>query len=249
MTRSRYTFSPIALVVSALIVGTFGAPSSAAAATNTTTKTTKAKVAAKPAGGQGSNGANGSNQNGPGTPAQQAARQAYVDCLAKNGVTLPGRGQGGGQGGGQGNGNNARPNIDPAAMEKAAAACASLRPAGGGFGGGGRQPLTAKEISAVNAYRTCMEKKGITIGGFGGGLGGGLGGGRNGAQNGQKGGAPTTVASAGNATATDRTSAAFIAANKICSKLLPANLQDRFTGNGRGPGGGANGATATTKAA
>jgi hypothetical protein len=96
----------------------------------------------------------------------------YTACLKQNGVTLPtfgaGGAGGGGGGGGQGGtpptgtngqGGAARPGGNPK-FQKAAAACASLRPAGlraGGFGGRGGGANTA----AFAAYRNCLTLHGV----------------------------------------------------------------------------------------
>jgi len=93
----------------------------------------------------------------------------YAACLKQNGVTLPSFGAGGGAGGGgqggtpptgtNGQGGAARPGGNPK-FQKAAAACASLRPAGlraGGFGGRGGGANTA----AFAAYRNCLTLHGV----------------------------------------------------------------------------------------
>jgi len=143
---------------------------------------------------------------------QQSARQAYTDCLAQNGVTLPARGQGNGQGGqgnGQGNGGSGSfdpnagpstrgtlpPGVDQATMDKARSACQSLRPSGG-FGGGGGG-------TAFQAYASCMKDHGVTIPARG-----------NGSTDTST--PPSTI---------DRTSAAFQTANNACQALLPAQGQ------------------------
>lgn len=83
--------------------------------------------------------------------AGSAGFSAYSSCLRKHGVSLPApdpsasRGFGGGFGGAGGS-----------KFQKAAKACASLRPSfGGGFGGG----FTA----ALKAFRTCMSAHGEPV--------------------------------------------------------------------------------------
>jgi len=153
---------------------------------------------------------------------QQSSRQAYTDCLKQNGVTLPARGQGngqgdqgsgqgGGQGGGPGNGGpgtfdpnagpgtrgSLPPGVDQATMDKARAACQSLRPTGG-FGGGGGGGGTA-----FQAYASCMKDHGVTLP--------------------ARGNASTDTSSP--PSTIDRTSAAFQTANDACKALLPAQGQ------------------------
>ncbi len=136
---------------------------------------------------------------------QQAARQAYRDCMAQNGVTLPQRGQGNGQGGlpgtdpggvdsnGVPQGQGTQSSIDPAMMKKAQDACQSLRPTGG-FGGGG---------TAFQAYVSCMKDHGVALPARG-----------NGSTDTSA--PPSTI---------DGTSAAYVAANDACKALLPAQGQ------------------------
>ncbi len=151
------------------------------------------------------------------TADQQAARQAYTDCLAKNGVTITGRGGfGGGQGGQPGQpgqppttvaGGAPATTIDPVKLQAAQAACASLRPVGG-FGAGGN----AAGRQAFQAYLSCLSDHGVVI--------------------------PTTTTVAGATTVPgafpggpggvggrqqfDQNDPTFQAANKICAALLPA---------------------------
>lgn len=127
-----------------------------AAATATTANATGSTIAADQPGGQGG-GQGGQAQL---TPEEQAARQAYRDCLTANGLVIPARGnrQGGGQGapgnapagsqnpaGGAADpntpdpnatpptsdNNTPRPTIDPIALSKAQDACKDKLPPGG----------------------------------------------------------------------------------------------------------------------
>jgi hypothetical protein len=126
-----------------------------AAGSATTANATGSSVAADQQGGQGG-GQGGQVQL---TPEEQAARQAYRDCLTANGLVIPTRGtpEGGGQGapgnapaGGQNPAGGAadpntpdpsappssddsipRPTIDPAALAKAQDACKDKLPPGG----------------------------------------------------------------------------------------------------------------------
>ncbi len=126
-----------------------------AAAPATTANATGSSVAADQQGGQGG-GQGGQTQL---TPEEQAARQAYRDCLTANGLVISARGtpQGGGQGapgnapagsqnpaGGaadpntpdpnappSSDNNTPRPTIDPAALAKAQDACKDKLPPGG----------------------------------------------------------------------------------------------------------------------
>jgi hypothetical protein len=97
--------------------------------------------------------------------------QAYRDCLARNGVTLPSRGPGfpsgrptdfgtgrpddggfGPGGGGFGQGGGQPPaGVDQATWERAMQACASTRPTGGFTN------------SALTAYRNCLADHGVTL--------------------------------------------------------------------------------------
>jgi hypothetical protein len=78
--------------------------------------------------------------------------QAYRDCLAKNGVSLPSAPQGQPGEGQQG----APPSIDQQAMQKAQTACSSLQPQGGGFGGGG-----GRNGQAFQDYVSCLSENGV----------------------------------------------------------------------------------------
>ncbi|MEZ5145172.1 MAG: hypothetical protein R2726_22080 [Acidimicrobiales bacterium] len=88
-----------------------------------------------------------------------ADRQAWRDCLAQHGVTLPTRGQGGpgdtagANAGGQGGGFGGLDTSDPK-VQDAMNACAGLRPAGSGNGPGGQ---------AAQAYLTCLRDHGVTV--------------------------------------------------------------------------------------
>ena len=95
-------------------------------------------------GGSGDSGASGggtsSTQGGQGSGGNDAMA-AYRQCMQKQGVTMPSRAPGGGGGNG-GVRPSGRPTGRPSGMpsmsakqQKAAQACASLRPQGGGFGG------------------------------------------------------------------------------------------------------------------
>jgi hypothetical protein len=131
------------------------------AATGTTAATTSTSAAGA---------ANGTNS---------AAVAKYTACLEQNGVTLPNFGAGrppGGGGGGQGNAPNGTTPAPPTGtngqgglgrggfannpkFQKAAAACAKLRPTGfrgGGFGGGNGQ-----NTAAFAAYRNCLALHGV----------------------------------------------------------------------------------------
>lgn len=164
-----------------------------------------------------------------GTTAGDGNRQAYRDCLAQNGVTLPQRGNGtggppgtdgagtfdpnagsgDGRGGaaGAGPGGGTIPGVDQATMQKAQDACKDLRPAGGngGFGGGGGQGAAGG--TAFAAYASCMQDHGVTIRG------------------GRGGSTDTTAADTTPPSTVDRSSAAFKAANDACKALLPAQGQ------------------------
>jgi hypothetical protein len=96
---------------------------------------------------------------------QQA--DAYRQCLTQNGVKLPsgrpsgqpggrpsGQPGGGGGGGGFGGGQSANP-----AFQKAAQACASLRPQGG-MGGSANGGANA---SAIAAFTSCMKDHGVVL--------------------------------------------------------------------------------------
>jgi hypothetical protein len=134
-------------------------------ASATTAKATASTIAASQQGGQGG----GQAGQAPLTPDEQAARQAYRDCLTANGLVLPARDnrQGGGQGapgnapagsqnpaGGAADPNTPnpgappasdnktpRPTIDPAVLAKAQDACKDkLPPSGAGnIFGGGNR--------------------------------------------------------------------------------------------------------------
>lgn len=90
---------------------------------------------------------------------------AYRTCLSQHGVTLPSRspgqgrpsgGTGGGGFGGFGAGGGGGFSVSPQ-MQAAMQACASLRPSGGAFPGGGRGG------TALVAFRNCMTQQGVTI--------------------------------------------------------------------------------------
>jgi hypothetical protein len=89
-----------------------------------------------------------------------ASFAAYSSCLKSHGANFTGGGFGGGGfGGGSGgpptSGSTTRPTIsasERATFEKAATACASLRPK---FGGG--------NSTAFDAYRNCLKLHGVTL--------------------------------------------------------------------------------------
>lgn len=156
------------LVTTACAVAACGGGGSSAATTSASTTantTTSAAGAAR--------GANG------------AAFAKYTSCLKQHGVTLPSFGQGRPPGGGgQGTaptgtapnpptGTNRRRGgfgqFNTPAFQKAAAACASLRPKfTGGFGGGFGGRGGGQNSAAFAAYRNCLTLHGVkTAGGFG----------------------------------------------------------------------------------
>ena len=118
-----------------------------------------AAVAALLVAGCGS--ASGSSASG----SSSTGLSAYLSCLRQHGVNVPttrpsfapgSGGFGGGFGGGSGGSGGSSGNST---FQKAAEACASLRPAGGfggGFGGAGF-------ASAFAAFRTCMSDHGEPI--------------------------------------------------------------------------------------
>jgi hypothetical protein len=217
-------------------------------------------IAADPQGGQG--GGQGGQTL---TPEEQAARQAYRDCLTANGLVIPARGnrQGGNAPGGSQNpaggaadpttpdpnaappssDNTPRPTIDPAALAKAQDACKDKLPPGGAgniFGGGNRQGGNGQARAAALApYYACLKDNGIKVAD-----------------------APTTTTTVAGATTVpaanppqpgqrggrlagvDQTTPEFIAANEKCKVLVPAGTN--LPGQG-GPGSN-NGAAPTTTA-
>ncbi len=232
-----------------------------AAASATTATATGSTVAADQRGGQGA----GQGGQTPLTPEEQAAQQAYRDCLTANGLVIParGNGQGAAPAGGQtppggaadpnatppsSDNNTPRPTIDPAALVKAQEACKDKLPPGGagiGFGGGnrgnGQGGNGQARATALAPYYSCLKDNGIKVAD-----------------------APTpttTVAGAttvpgsnppppggprgGRLAGVDQTTPEFIAANDKCKVLVPAgtNLPGQA-----GPGGN-NGAAPTTAAA
>ncbi len=95
---------------------------------------------------------------------------AYRNCLSQHGVSLPSGGSGGGGfggggfgGGGFGGGGSGGTSST---FQKAATACASLRPSfgsgGGGFGGFGGSGGGGFS-TAIKAFRTCMSDHGESI--------------------------------------------------------------------------------------
>jgi hypothetical protein len=239
-----------------------------AAASATTANAAGTTIAADQQGGQGG-GQGGQVQL---TPEEQAARQAYRDCLTANGLVLPTRGNGQGAPGNAPAGsqnpagaaadpntpdpnatppssdnNTPRPTIDPAALTKAQDACKDKLPPGGAgniFGGGNRQGGNGQARAAALApYYSCLKDNGIKVAD-----------------------APTpttTVAGAttvpgsnppqpggqrgGRLAGVDQATPEFIAANDKCKVLVPAGTN--LPGQG-GPGGQSanNGAVPTTVA-
>jgi hypothetical protein len=114
-------------------------------------------------------------------PAGKASEAAYTSCLKQHGVTLPtfgnrgtgtppagtgtpppstpGSGSFPGAGGFGGGGAGFRNNPK---FKAAAAACKSLRPAGG-FGGFGRGGTGGFNSTALAAYRNCLKLHGVTL--------------------------------------------------------------------------------------
>jgi hypothetical protein len=155
------------LVTTALAAAACGGGGGSAASTGTTAATTTTSAAGT---------ANGANS---------AAFAKYTACLKQNGVTLPSFGAGGPPGGGVGGGGQgtAPTGTAPAPstgtngqggqgrsrfantpkFQKAAAACAKLRPSGfrgGGFGGG-RGGGNGQSSAAFAAYRNCLTLHGV----------------------------------------------------------------------------------------
>jgi hypothetical protein len=93
-----------------------------------------------------------------------AAMEAYRDCLARHGVKLPGFSPGahpsgrpsGGFRGGFGRGTGGA-SADPE-TQKAAQACASVRPTFHGPGGPG-----GADSSAIQAFKSCLKDHGVTL--------------------------------------------------------------------------------------
>jgi hypothetical protein len=240
-----------------------------AAASATTASATGSTIAVNQQGGQGG-GQGGQVQL---TPEEQAAGQAYRDCLTANGLVIPARGnqQGGGQAPGNApagsqnpggaadpntpdlsappspDNNTPRPTIDPALLAKAQDACKDKLPPGGAgniFGGGNRQGGNGQARAAALApYYSCLKDNGIKV---------------------ADAPAPTTtIAGAttvpgsnppppggprgGRLAGVDQTTPEFIAANEKCKVLVPAGTN--LPGQG-GPGGqGGNNGAAPTSAA
>ncbi len=98
----------------------------------------------------------------------KASTSAYLSCLKKHGVSIP-KGGFGGFGSPSGSGatsGGTRPTFPKGSgsgsskFEKAAKACASLRPKGTNpFGGGGN----AANSAAFLAYRNCLKLHGVTL--------------------------------------------------------------------------------------
>jgi hypothetical protein len=101
--------------------------------------------------------------------------QAFRDCMAAHGVTLPARtprsststtdnagsGTGGGSGRQGGGAFTAPPGVDQATFQAAMQACASTLPAGGFGGGNGGN---AQSRTAFVAYVTCLKNHGVATG-------------------------------------------------------------------------------------
>jgi hypothetical protein len=114
-----------------------------------------------------------STTTAPGGAGNAAGFQAFRDCLAAHGVTLPAR-PGGGQGGPPPNGQppaNGTPGVGPqgrfgnltAKQRAAMTACQSKRPAGArGFGGGNANGGQAN--GAFAKYTACLQSHGVTFG-------------------------------------------------------------------------------------
>ncbi len=101
-------------------------------------------------------------------PSGRASETAYTNCLKQHGVTLPNFTPGSFPTGGT------RPTFTPGSaggpggfrsnpkFAAAAAACKSLRPAGG-FGGFGRGGSGGFNSAAFAAYRNCLKLHGVTL--------------------------------------------------------------------------------------
>ncbi len=81
-----------------------------------------------------------------------AASAAYRNCLKLHGVTLPS-----GSSGAANSTTSTTLNTKNASVQKALAACASLRPKGFGTGAGGFSS------AALSAYRNCLKLHGVTL--------------------------------------------------------------------------------------
>jgi hypothetical protein len=144
----------------------------------------------------------GSSASGSTTSTTAAAAagsfQAYATCLRSHGANFPTGGGGGTPGSGTPGSfapGGTRPSIpasERSTFEKAASACASLRPKGGSFPGGGGQS------TAFAAYRNCLKLHGVTLPSGGGGFGGG-----------------------GGSTTTSTTTPKIAAAEAACATLRP----------------------------
>jgi hypothetical protein len=112
----------------------------------------------------------GCGTSSPSGSSASASFTAYRNCLSQHGVSLPSGGSGGGGGGFGGGGfggggfGGGGSGGESSTFQKAAAACASLRPSfgsggsGGGFGGSGGGFFTA-----IQAFRTCMSDHGEPV--------------------------------------------------------------------------------------
>ncbi len=127
----------------------------------------------------GGSSASGSTTTSTTAAGGAASFQAYLTCLRSHGANFPtGGGGGGGTPGsftpGSSTPGGTRPSIpasERSTFEKAASACASLRPKGGTFPGGGG----GGQSTAFAAYRNCLKLHGFTLpsGAGGGGFFGG----------------------------------------------------------------------------
>ena len=99
----------------------------------------------------------GTSTAASGSSASGSGFTAYRNCLSQHGISLPtARPSGGpGYGGFGGFGGSGGSDGASSTFQKAAAACASLRPSfgSGGFGGSGSGGFFA----AIQAFRTCMS--------------------------------------------------------------------------------------------
>jgi hypothetical protein len=145
----------------------------------------------------------GSSASGSTTTSTTAAGaagsfQAYLSCLRSHGASFP-TGGGGGTPGSFNPGSSTggtRPTIpasERSTFDKAESACASLRPKGGTFPGGGGQS------TAFAAYRNCLKLHGVTLPSGGGGFFGG----------------------GGSSTTTSTTNPKLEAAEAACASLRP----------------------------
>jgi hypothetical protein len=171
----------------------------------------------------GSSSANGSSTSTT-KPSGAASETAYTSCLKQHGVTLPNFGGGAGRAPGSG---ETPPSFTPGSsipggfgggggfrnnpkFAKAAAACKSLRPAGG-FGGFGRGSggTGGFNSAAFAAYRNCLKLHGVTL---------------------PTGGAPKTGTSSTPPTTYNPSSPTVQAALQACAALRPTASTTTTTG-------------------